>query len=244
MNILKAIFFILGTVIVVELFFALKTFLTPVDKPQPEKIFPISFGQLILVSDKNNYQVSDEIIIKVEVSTGGKTTDGLDLSLYFDPQLLEIKSDFFQKGSIYSEYSQVETDPNGGLIRVSATALPEAGFSGVGEFASFKFKAKKDGVVVFNIDFQKGRTTDSNIIESGTSKDILEKVSDLEISIGDFPKKNNVEKDECSGYKQVCQDEKGMMGAQQCFGGSKISGICSFDPILTTSCTSCQVLKN
>lgn len=240
----KLIFFILGGIIIIELFWAIKIFLTPLERPKEEQVIKMSSGQLILVSEKENFLAGDDVQVLIKVLTGGKPTDGLDLSLQFDPQIMEISDDFFQKGDIYTDYSNLETDSQGGLVRISATTSPEESFSGIGEFGRFKFKAKKTGLAVFKIDFQKGRTTDSNIIESGTSKDILNEVTDLEITIGGLSKKNDAKKDVCEGYIQICQNEKGESGTQQCFKGIMSGEICNFDPILTTSCTKCRVMKN
>lgn len=231
----RIIFAILGVVIIVEMILLIQTFLSP-----PAKILevprPVSEGQIIIHSDKSNMPVGDNAIITVKISTGGRTTDGVDLVLHFDPEKLEAKA--ITKGAAYQEYPVESVDNSNGIIRVSG--ITQTGFNGMDVLTQIEFKAKSSGKTTISAEFKPGVTTDSNIIETGSTNDILGAVYNADLIIGGLEVKDGSKSSEqCNGFSQVCIDKDGRQGFQQCSGGKFLENLCSFDPLLTESCGEC-----
>lgn len=181
----KIIFAILGIVLIVELIFALRVLTAPTPPPpQPRKIeITKTGGKIALFSAKKSYTVKETIPVSVVIGTGGHTIDGVDLIVRFDPKMLEATQGGLIKGKILSEYPLVSLDANKGLISISGISTLKTGFIGTGQFASIVFKPKSTGKTSVSIDFKKDSTTDSNLVEAATSKDILEVVDNLELNI-------------------------------------------------------------
>lgn len=240
----KIIYVLLVLVIVVELGLGLKTLLTPL--PQAGQVQSVSDGQVILSSEKTGYKIDEEILVDIKLSTGGHTTVGTDLVLKFDPNFLEVSGDdFFESGKAYTDYPGVSVDNENSQIILSGIVLnDQAGFNGVSNFGTVMFKAKKTGRTRVSVEFTKGLTVDSNIIETVSAKDILGEVYNLDLNIGSegvstIPDTKNA----CSGFVQLCFDEEGNQGTQKCTGGKKRNEACLKDPYLTEECEICQTGK-
>lgn len=180
----RIIYPILGVVLVVELIFGLKTLLTPLPKSKVQTLQPITGASIMLRSDKANYKVGETIPVKIRVWTGGHATSGTDLSLRFDPKVLEATSTAFTRGKIYTDFPLINIDSKNGVIKVSAvTSTAKQAFSGIGEFGVINFKAKGVGQTTLTVDFEKGQTDDSNVVGALTNEDVLDKVNNLKITV-------------------------------------------------------------
>lgn len=183
----KIIFIILGVVILIEVVFAVKAltapFPTPSSPPQSAVAKQPSDARISLTSTRLNYAVGEIIKVVVAVNTGGRLIDGVDLIVRFNPQVLEIAPGGLSKGKIFSEYPLLSQDDKTGLISISGVSGVKESFTGQGEFAILTLKAKLPGRTTLAIDFQKGTTTTSNLVESATSKNILGNVDNLELNI-------------------------------------------------------------
>lgn len=184
-NLIRLIFVILGAVVLVELVLGIKNFLKPVPAvSKVERPAPITTGKISLVSPQTSYKVGSQIPVSVRVFTGGHTTDGTDLILKYDPKTLEASESSVIKGNIYQEFPALEVNQTTGTVKISGiTGANQKGFSGLGNLATVNFKAKAAGATALKVDFRKGATDDSNIIESGSSKDLLGSVDDLTLTI-------------------------------------------------------------
>ncbi|MBI4038164.1 hypothetical protein HY387_00720 [Candidatus Daviesbacteria bacterium] len=180
----KLIFLILGVVLIIEIFMAIQTFRQP-PPPAPAKIAPLSGGKIVLISPRKEYQVGEVVPVSVRVVTGGHSTSGTDVIVKFDPQKLEATgSANLTKGFIYPEYPLVSVDGKIGQVGISGIiSVGKSSFNGIGILATVNFKAKTAGNTKVSVEFKKGATDDSNIVEVGTSKDILEEVFDLELTV-------------------------------------------------------------
>jgi hypothetical protein len=183
----KTIFIVLVVILVVEVVIGVKTLLSPVEKGQPtgppDLVEPTNLPGIVLSANKDSFKVGEEIELQVNLTTGEYSTDGTDVVLGFDPQSLEPMDKFFEKGSIYQDYPGVRKDLTKGTVFASGISV-SSGFKGSGVFGTFKFKAKKVGKSIVELKFTKGLTTDSNIIESKSAKDLLEQGAKVEIKIG------------------------------------------------------------
>lgn len=182
---IRAILPILIIVIVIELILGAKTLLTPI--PAAGKIVGYGPGEVSLISNKQNYKVGDDVAVAIRVSTGGHATVGTDISIKYDPNYLSAPTRAnFLRGQIYQDYPIINVDNNLGVVKISGIDSPgQSGFSGIGVMGELIFTAKKTGQSSVTIDYQKGATNKSNIIENKTAKNILENVYNLNVNIND-----------------------------------------------------------
>lgn len=180
----KIIFLALGVIILIELIIVARTLILPVSSPLPEsKTSPESVAKISLNNPSQNLSVGETVPVWVVVDTGGKSISGADLILKFNPQILEATRGALIKGKIFDEYPLVSVDTKKGLISISGIDNLNNSFNGVGQFAMINFKAKIPGKTSLTIDFNKGSTTASNLVEATTSENILETVDNLELEI-------------------------------------------------------------
>lgn len=183
----KIIFVILGVVILIEIIYAVRVLTSPAASTPPtganQTGIQPSAGKISLTAPKSDYAVGETISVAVIIDTGGRTINGVDLIVRFDPKILEISSGGLIKGKILDEYPGMSQDAKAGLISISGISNSN-GFSGSGQFATINLQAKVSGKTSLTVDFQ-GRdfTIDSNLVETATSRDILEVVSNLELNI-------------------------------------------------------------
>lgn len=180
----RIIYPILGLVLIVEIIWGFKTLLTPLPKTQSQKLQPIIGAGIFLISPKTSFKVNDTIPVIIKVSTGGHITSGTDLILRFNPKIIEAGSTAFTAGRIYQNFPIASIDNKIGTISISGvTQGKKDGFGGIGELGVINFKAKALGKTTLSVDFKPGFINDSNVIDTQDNKDILEKVSNLNIII-------------------------------------------------------------
>lgn len=165
-----------------EVIYAIVTLRSPVSLP-PESILPREVA-LMLSSSKSQYKIGEVVPVLVQVDTGSRETDGVDLVLNFDPKVLEASQGAIVKGAIYPEYPQMKIDAKIGQIQISGiSGLQGRLFQGQGNFATINFKAKARGDANLIIGFSPGKTDDSNVVEALSGNDILENVSNLTLTV-------------------------------------------------------------
>ena len=120
-----------------------------------------------------------------KVATHAKElAQGTDVIISYDPKVVEIPQ--VRPGLLYQKYPVNEVDTAGGKIGFSAIATPPKPFSGKGTLAYLKLKVLKAGTVTLSIEFVKGETTDSNVVQAGSGgKDVLDKVINAYYSVKD-----------------------------------------------------------
>ncbi len=157
--------------------------------PTPEKQAPkqvIPMAGLSLESQKKELKAGESLDVDIVLSTGNRQTIGTDVILHFDPKMLEVltatgSASPVRAGSLYQDYPANQLEPSG-RISFSGTSLSQA-FAGRGVLGSVTFKAVRSGTTTVKIDYQSGSSTDSNVTESNTARDILISVQNLELSI-------------------------------------------------------------
>lgn len=140
---------------------------------------------IILSASKSEVKVGENFSVSINISSR-QPSDGTDIILLYDPKLLSVDAGTSGKpvavGSIYPEYP-INNDDKNGLIKVSGiSSLSESSIAS-GLFGTVTFKANTAGKAVIRLDFTKGSTIDSNVIESESSNDILEAVQNVEVLI-------------------------------------------------------------
>lgn len=248
-NIVKIIIALLVTGVALGLAFGVSGLFSSAALPDNFKIpapgvNALTDATISLIPDKVSYKSGDLVAVKAKLFTGGYTTDSTDLVVKYDPAFLAPEEDTFfaLAGDLYSEYPAMQIDRQQGMIGISGITVPgKNSFSGAGIFATLYFTALKDGQTKVSVNFEKGATADSNVVLSGSTKDILGIVKDTDILISETdlqpPQKNN---QSCDNFTQGCLDSSGSSGTQKCTGGSIKNGSCGYDSEFTESCEPCQ----
>lgn len=187
----KVIFVILGIILLGEVIYAVRILTLPSGfSPIPLTAAQSNVGKISLVAAKTSYSVNETIPVSVVVDTGGRSVNGVDLIVHYDPKVVEASPAGIVKGQIFDDYPAISINANQGLISISGIDNMNNSFNsnnltyGIGQFAIINLKAKTPGRVSLTVDFNgKGSTTDSNLVEITTAKDILEKVNNLELTI-------------------------------------------------------------
>ncbi len=240
-NLPKIIMVVLLIALMYELMIGIQTLTRPALK-NADATTSVGVGKIVLDAVKTTYKVGDSVPVVVRIVTSGRATDSTDLILKYDPQALEATSSGITQGSLYQDYVIKDVDQKSGLVRISAITPPNTeGFVGTGEFATIDFKAKKDGNTSISVDFAKGSTTDSNIVETGIAIDILDEVYNLNLTIGATAESNSPPVESCGGFYQYCHNMVGQTGRQFCKQGRRVENVCTFDPKLSTSCDICRL---
>lgn len=145
-----------------------------------------SQASLSLTAPKKSIRVDETIEVTVNELSGTRT-DGTDIVVLYDPKLLSVVLTT-QKlpvnvGTLYSDYPLNDLNEKNGQISVSGITSKVGGVVPKGIFGTIVFKAKAAGIAKLSFDFKPGSTTDSNVIETKVSDDILNKVDNLELEI-------------------------------------------------------------
>lgn len=189
-NLPKIVFAVLGLIVLVELIFAFRTLVLPAPPLSPPAaktdIKPISqktAAKISLNTSQTVFKVKEVIPVSVMIDTGGRGVNGVDLIVQYDPKMLEATPGGLIKGKIFDEYPLLSVDSNKGVISISGISNIRSNFTGKGQFALLNFKAKLPGKTPLVINFRKGSTTASNLVEASTAKNILDEVNNLDLRI-------------------------------------------------------------
>lgn len=143
-------------------------------------------GEVILAADKTVVRKGDKFSLSVNVQST-VLTDGTDLIILYDPKLLSVMAEKGKKsvtvGKVYTDYPINTVDEKTGRIVVSGISSKDGGVLAEGVFGTVVFQAEEEGTANISLDFTPGSTTDSNIIEAESGRDILSKVNNLQVTI-------------------------------------------------------------
>lgn len=183
----KIIFAILGLVILAEVIYAVKALNVPtivsVQQTTTTSAQTEIPGRISLSAPKTSYKVADLIPVSIAIDIGPKEISGADVIVSFDPNVLEVVPNGITKGRIFNEYPLLAQDAKKGKVSVSGISTLKNVFSGTGQFATINFKAKAPGKTSLVVNFQKGSTTESNLVEAASAKNILETVTNLDLEV-------------------------------------------------------------
>ena len=180
----RNIFIVLGVVILAEIIWAAWMISKPAKPPQvikpPDAITMAQPTTVSLTAAKSSISVGERLTVSINISSS-KRTDGADLIITYDPNLLSAQPVI--AGTIYSDYPLNSLDQALGRITVSGITDDPSGVLADGLFGSLVFVGKAPGIAKVSLQFSPGSTSDSNVTETGTGRDVLEKVEDLELII-------------------------------------------------------------
>jgi len=178
----KILLGLFGLIILGELIWAGMAFLkTNNEPPQASEVSSPTITKVELTSDKSEVAAGEQFTVSINILSTYET-DGVDLIISFDPKLLSVEDAKAPVvlGTLYNDFPVNKIEA--GKITVSGIA-DESGVLANGLFGSIVFKSKSPGTTAVSLEFQKGNTTDTNVIEKGTGKDILEDVKNVNITI-------------------------------------------------------------
>lgn len=184
----RILFIVLGVVVLAEVIWAGSMLMKPVEIPAPRvQSQPVEMEEkettISLTTSATGLKVGGSIDVAIDMSSS-KKTNGSDIIINFDPKKLTVQNPDAPvvKGSIYSSYPVNRVDAKLGKITVSGISESGAVMAD-GLFGVITFKAKVPGPTTISIEFSPGSTTDTNVIDSESGEDVLEKVQNLEINI-------------------------------------------------------------
>lgn len=202
-------------------------------------------GRISLVTSRKEFKVGEVVPVNVRVSTGGHTSDGIDVIVKFDPDFFDLSDkNGVENGDLFTDFSSKISDEDKKVIQLSGiNAADFLGYNGSDDFATLNLVTKKVGQTTIEVDYSPGATSDSNILESRSSRDLLEKVFNLELNIDQNEHNSLITKNaqSCEGFTQKCINDDGLSGVQQCEGGKKLADVCVWDPDLTSFCGPCEI---
>lgn len=144
---------------------------------EPEKKKAI----LHLEAENRTLKVGETVEVKVILDTGDYETDATDVWLNYDPKAVMVTK--VTEGKIYDSYPAKRIDANKGVVVVNGITSLTKTFKGRDVFAVFTVKALKKGKTGLIIEFTSGSNTDSNVVATKISKDILGEAEGIELEI-------------------------------------------------------------
>ncbi|MBI3486362.1 hypothetical protein HY025_05500 [Candidatus Daviesbacteria bacterium] len=190
----KILFIVLILIIIAELIWGAWYIFRPLQKrinssPQNSLVtkLPKSTASIKLSSINPSVSVGDKLSVDINLSSKNTPSDGVDIVIKYDPNFLRVEGkneEVFIKGSVFPEYLGYKVDNKLGVLRISGISeVTSAPAIAQGLFGTVNFKAVNQGTTQVVVDFKPGNTTDSNVIDSKSNKDILDKVSNLSVKI-------------------------------------------------------------
>jgi len=152
----------------------------------PEESAPTASENNIIriSSEKTDYQVDEVVPVNISFKALGKKLFGSDIVLLFDPEFLSTQVEDIQDGDFFASYPRKTVDPENGIVKLSAyqgqdIELADQYYS----IVNINFKALKKGETEIALSWIKGATNTTNLVENGTSQNILEAVGNLKVTV-------------------------------------------------------------
>jgi hypothetical protein len=119
--------------------------------------------------------------VDVLLDTQGANTDSTDVILLYEPQ--QITANSVVNGKIFSDFPGNSIDNQTGKVSIYGLSAQNTSFNGIGKVATVNFTASSSATLAahpINFDFDPAnplKTTDSNVIQKGTTTDTLKSVT-------------------------------------------------------------------
>ena len=187
----RTLLFVIGVFILAEVIWSIYTLTRPVVLPgdpitQAENaVVPSDPAPAASVDLKGplTAKVGTEFEVILDINSSS-SVEGVDLLIKYDPAFFEVKNSLtpIKTGVLFPTYPVNSNDPTG-LITLSGISPTEVSLAGENEVGVITFIAKKAGKNTISVDYVPDSSKDSNVIESKSGRDILNKVTPLEIVI-------------------------------------------------------------
>lgn len=116
--------------------------------------------------------VGASFTVNININTGGQQTSGADALITFDPAILNVVS--VSNGGFYTNFASNPISGSANKYLISGFETdPTSLKSGTGILATVTFSGKANGTSPVSFDCTTGSKADSNILQSGTSNDII-----------------------------------------------------------------------
>jgi len=109
--------------------------------------------------------------VGILVDSAGKNIDGVDVVINFDPTKVQVEGSSLSTTTVFEQYPVNTVDNVKGIVKLSGLTFSTKPVTGI--VATFRFQPLAKGEVNFTFNFISGATTDSNIADNTTAKDIL-----------------------------------------------------------------------
>lgn len=142
---------------------------------------PASAASLALSPANGSVGRGCSFSVGILVDTQSVETDGNDVILTYDP--LQFTAVSVVNGTIFNDYPGNAIDNQTGRVNIYALASQDTVFNGSGTVATVNFTASSSATLAphpINFDFDSSnptKTTDSNVIQKGTTTDVLKSVT-------------------------------------------------------------------
>lgn len=142
---------------------------------------------LTLTPKISSYNQACTYSADITLDTEGQQTDGADVNLLYDPSKVNVLS--FDNGSIFPTYLGKNIDNSIGKATLSGLSSFSQPYIGQGVFGTVDFVVKENaplGDATIRFDFDASdptKTTDSNVVGTGTLAELLRAVVDFLFSI-------------------------------------------------------------
>lgn len=113
--------------------------------------------------------------VGIVVDSGGKSVDGVDVIVNFDPKKVMVVNTQVSTTTMFEQFPLNQVDNVRGQIRFSALTFSPKPVVGI--VGTFQVRPLVKGEVTLSFDFTPGASTDSNVAEHGTAKDVLGSVT-------------------------------------------------------------------
>lgn len=137
-----------------------------------EQIASLSFSP---ATGGYNYSSGATYPVGIILDSAGKSVDGVDVIVKFDPKKVQVVSSKVATTSLFQEFPQNMIDNVLGQIKFSALTFNSRPVTGI--VGTFTFRPLAKGTVDLTFDYTFGATRDSNIAEHGSAKDLLGQVT-------------------------------------------------------------------
>lgn len=189
----KVLLIVLGVILVLEVIWA-SSFIKSSKKVQTTTQMPTATSTISLPKEKiaslslepatTSIKIGEQVSLSINVDTNGRSVDGIDTVLTYDPLYLEAVVPV-ANGDLFNSLLVNDVDAQNGKITLTGSriSLSSNPVTSQGTFATLTFTARKEGKTEVKFIFDPTKTNTSNVTESKTSSNILTTTNDATIQI-------------------------------------------------------------
>ena len=146
----------------------------------------VSAASLIINPPFGSIASGKDLSVDVVIKGQDELVDGVDANIAYDSNFLKVKE--MKKGSFFSDYPIFKDD--NGQVKITALA-PSEGVKIFGDIivATLVFEIQDSGDTKLTIAYEDGTTSESNVAQHGTAKDLLTQVTSGSYKVEATPEK-------------------------------------------------------